>query len=68
MRFVPVTMILAVLLTSSASALPQKPSSNSQESKDLAAGVSKQDADAEAQLQKAIADAGNDRGPLSCAI
>src|ERR1700678_3620900 len=64
MRFVPVTMILAVLLTSSASALPQKPSSNSQESKDLAAGVSKQDADAEAQLQKAIADAGNDRAAL----
>src|SRR6202167_5365432 len=64
MRFVPVTMILAVLLTSSASALPQKPSSNSQESKDLAAGVSKQDADAEAQLQKAIADAGNDKAAL----
>jgi thiol-disulfide isomerase/thioredoxin len=64
MRFVPVTMILAVLLTSGASALPQKPSSNSQGSKDLAAGVSKQDADAEAQLQKAIADAGNDRAAL----
>src|SRR6202050_4009734 len=64
MRFVPATMVLAVLLTSSASALPQKPSSNSQESKDLAAGVSKQDADADVQLQKAIADAGNDRAAL----
>ena len=64
MRFVLVTMVLAVLLTTSASALPQKPSSNSQESKDLAAGVSKQDADADVQLQKAIADAGNDRAAL----
>src|ERR1700691_3472029 len=64
MRLVPVTMVLAVLLASSASALPQKPSSNSQESKDLAAGVSKQDADADVQLQKAIADAGNDRAAL----
>lgn len=64
MRFILATMMLAVLLSGSASALPQKPSSNSQESKDLAAGVSKQDADAEVQLQKAIADAGNDRAAL----
>ena len=35
-----------------------------QQSKDAPAGISKQDADAETQLQKAIADAGNDRAAL----
>ena len=64
MRFVPVTLILGILLAISPRAFAQKPPSPSPESKDPNAGISKQDADAELQLQKAISDAGNDRAAL----
>lgn len=64
MRFAPVALLLATELAIAPCVFPQKPSSAPQESKDLAAGISKQDADTEAQLQKAIADAGNNRAAL----
>jgi thiol-disulfide isomerase/thioredoxin len=54
----------AILLALAPRALSQKPGSNGQQSKDSAAGISKQDADAEMQLQKAVADAGNDKAAL----
>jgi thiol-disulfide isomerase/thioredoxin len=62
MRFIAATLILCFLPAVSPGAFAQKPSS--QQSNDSAAGVSKQDADTEAQLQKAIADAGNNRAAL----
>jgi thiol-disulfide isomerase/thioredoxin len=62
MRFIAVTLFLANLLATGPGPLAQKPSS--QQPNGLSAGVSKQDADTEAQLQKAIADAGNDRAAL----
>jgi thiol-disulfide isomerase/thioredoxin len=62
MRFIAATLILSFLPAVSPGAFAQKPSS--QQSNDPAAGVSKQDADTESQLQKAIADAGNNRAAL----
>jgi thiol-disulfide isomerase/thioredoxin len=62
MRFVAATLFLCFLPAVSLGAPAQNPPS--QQSKDPAAGVSKQDADTEAQLQKAIADAGNNRAAL----
>jgi len=62
MRSVAATLILAIFLAISPNALAQKPAS--QQPNDLATGISKQDADPEVQLQKAIADAGNDRAAL----
>lgn len=62
MRFLPAALALAFLSAFSPSALAQKTSS--QQPNDSAAGISKQDADTEAQLQKAIADAGNNRTAL----
>jgi thiol-disulfide isomerase/thioredoxin len=62
MRFLPAALVLAFLSAFSPSALAQKTSS--QQPNDSAAGISKQDADTEAQLQKAIADAGNNRTAL----
>ena len=61
MRFIAATLILCFLPAVSPAAFAQKPSP--QQSNDPA-GVSKQDADTEAQLQKAIADAGNNRAAL----
>jgi thiol-disulfide isomerase/thioredoxin len=62
MRLIAATLILWFLPAVSPGALAQNPPS--QQSNDPAAGVSKQDADTEAQLQKAIADAGNNRAAL----
>jgi thiol-disulfide isomerase/thioredoxin len=62
MRFIAATLILAFLPVINPSALAQKASP--QQSENLAAGISKQDSDTEAQLQKAIADAGNNRAAL----
>jgi thiol-disulfide isomerase/thioredoxin len=62
MRFVAATLILCFLPAVSPGAFAQKPSP--QQPNDPTAGVSKQDADTEAQLQKAIADAGNNRAAL----
>jgi thiol-disulfide isomerase/thioredoxin len=62
MRFLAATLIVAFLPVINPSALAQKPSP--QQSENLAAGISKQDTDTEAQLQKAIADAGNNRAAL----
>jgi thiol-disulfide isomerase/thioredoxin len=62
MCFIAATLILAFLPVINPSALAQKPSP--QQSENLAAGISKQDTDTEAQLQKAIADAGNNRAAL----
>ena len=64
MRWLTAISTLAILLALSPRALSQKFASNAQQSKDSAAGISKQDADAEMQLQKAIADAGNDKAAL----
>jgi thiol-disulfide isomerase/thioredoxin len=62
MRFLAATLILTLLPAVSPKALAQKTSS--QQPSDSAGGISKQDADTEAQLQKAIADAGNNRTAL----
>jgi len=62
MRFIAATLILSFLPAFGPGALAQNPPS--QQSNDPAAGVSKQDADTEVQLQKAIADAGNNRAAL----
>lgn len=62
MRLIVAILILAFLPAASPSALAQK--SSAQQPNDPAAGISKQDADTEAQLQKAIADAGNNRAAL----
>jgi thiol-disulfide isomerase/thioredoxin len=62
MRFIAVILFLANLLAIGPEALAQKPSP--QLPNDPAGGISKQDADTEAQLQKAIADAGNNRAAL----
>jgi thiol-disulfide isomerase/thioredoxin len=64
MRPIHIISILALWLALGSSALPQKSPSSTQQPKDSTANNSKQDADAEAQLQKAIADAGNDRAAL----
>jgi thiol-disulfide isomerase/thioredoxin len=64
MRWLSVISTFATLLALAPHALSQKPPSNTQQSNDLAAGISKQDADAEMQLQKAIGDAGNDKAAL----
>jgi thiol-disulfide isomerase/thioredoxin len=62
MRLIAATLILAFLPATSSSALAQKTSA--QQPNDPAAAISKLDADTEAQLQKAIADAGNNRAAL----
>jgi thiol-disulfide isomerase/thioredoxin len=64
MRFVAVASTLVVLLAIGPAAVAQKPPP--EQSKDPAppAAVSKQDVDTEAQLQKAISDAGNNRAAL----
>jgi thiol-disulfide isomerase/thioredoxin len=62
MRFVAATLILSFLPAVSSGGFGQK--SSLQQSNGPATGVSKQDADTEAQLQKAIADAGNNRAAL----
>ena len=62
MRFVAVSSILAILLVISPAAVAQQPAP--EQPKDPPTAVSKQDVDTEAQLQKAISDAGNDRAAL----
>jgi thiol-disulfide isomerase/thioredoxin len=62
MRFIAATLFLCFLPAVSPGALAQNPPSP--QSNDPASGVSKQDADTEAQLQKAIAEAGNNRAAL----
>src|ERR1700734_3193610 len=64
MRSIHIFSILAISLVFISSAFPQKPLSGTQQPKDSAVNNSKQDADAEVQLQKAISDAGNDRAAL----
>ena len=68
MRFVAVASTLVVLLAIGPAAVAQKPPP--EQSKDPAppAAVSKQDVDTEAQLQKAISDAGNNRAALDAVI
>ena len=56
MRIVPFALIIVLLHAVIAFALPQKAASPAQKSKDSASGISKQDAEAETQLQKAMAD------------
>jgi thiol-disulfide isomerase/thioredoxin len=64
MRIVPFALTIVLLHAVIAFAVPQKAASPAQKPKDSASGISKQDAEAETQLQKAMADAGNDRAAL----
>src|ERR1700726_4788506 len=64
MRLIHIISILIIILALGSPALSQKPASGAQLSKVTPHNISKQDADAETQLQKAIADAGNDRAAL----
>lgn len=69
MRLCSFALIPVVLFTLGTAALAQKasldsPQSDAPKSKDSPAAISKSDTDAEIQLQKAIATAGNDRAAL----
>jgi thiol-disulfide isomerase/thioredoxin len=64
MRFSPLALTAALLIATVPAVFAQKPAPDAAPSKNPSDAISKKDADAELELQKAISDAGNDRAAV----